>query len=244
MTSRQDQFRALAESNSRHWFARAHDYVPSAFALLTDPEWDLMLEWFAATDSWPGELNIPGLSLLQGLIEGSGITRIVELGRYEGYTTLLVGFMLRRMGAHNALISFDCAPEVTERARQWRIRADLNPYIQMEFGDSRDRANVEKARAYLGGAPRLIFLDTSHAYDQTLDELDLWYPALAPGGFLLCHDSSEFAKRHDGTGQGGVKRGLEVWLGRNRVDYLNLNAGLTDWGQGVYADPNGMAILT
>ena len=61
------------------------------------------------------------------------------------------------------------------------------------------------------GAPELIFIDSSHEYAGTLAELDLWYPELAPGGFIVLHDSSEFAASFDATKQGGVRRALHEW---------------------------------
>ncbi|MEY2504751.1 MAG: hypothetical protein QOG27_1031, partial [Verrucomicrobiota bacterium] len=67
------------------------------------------------------------------------------------------------------------------------------------------------AREYLGGDPELIVLDSSHEYQATLDELDLWYPALAAGGLLILHDVSRFAVDFDVTKQGGVLRAFTEW---------------------------------
>jgi predicted O-methyltransferase YrrM len=46
----------------------------------------------------------------------------------------------------------------------------------------------------------LIFLDTSHAYPDTLEEVLAYAPRLAPGGCLVMHDSISIA---------GVRRSLE-----------------------------------
>jgi predicted O-methyltransferase YrrM len=35
----------------------------------------------------------------------------------------------------------------------------------------------------------VLFLDTSHAYDDTLRELARWVPHVVPGGLVLCHDT-------------------------------------------------------
>ena len=57
----------------------------------------------------------------------------------------------------------------------------------------------------------LVILDSSHEYRSTLPELDLWYPALAPGGLLVLHDVSEFATEFDVTREGGVRRAFAEW---------------------------------
>jgi hypothetical protein len=246
MSDRRAAWTALAATHGRHWWTRipGNDYVPPVFALLTDDEWALMEEWWTWTGNGPGELNVPGIGVLGGLIEGGGIRRIVELGRYEGYTTLLVGFMLRRMGAPGGLLSFDIDPGATERARHWITRAGLDDYVRIVLCDSRDPASVALAREHFAGDPQLVFLDTSHEREQTLVELPLWYESLAPGGLIVLHDSSIFAAQWDATGQGGVRAGLHEWIASLATppQWVNLNDDLVA-GPGVYADANGLGII-
>jgi len=244
--SRRSAWRVVTASHDRHWWARlpGNDYVPPVFALLDDDEWTVMEEWWSATGIGPGELNVPGIGVLHGLIEGGGITRIVELGRYEGYTTLLVGFMLRRMGAVGGIISFDIYTNATDRARHWIDRAHLGAYARIALGDSRDPASVALVRAHFGAAPQLVFLDTSHEREQTLVELPLWYDALEPGGLIVLHDSSIFAAQWDATGQGGVRVGLHEWIASLAAppQWVNLNDDFAS-GPGVYQDANGLGII-
>lgn len=35
----------------------------------------------------------------------------------------------------------------------------------------------------------VLFIDTSHAYEHTLQELELYVPRVKPGGVVLCHDT-------------------------------------------------------
>ena len=97
--------------NGRFWWhtLRNTDYVPPVYARLSDPEWALMAEWFSVTqaNNTIGEINVPAMDFIQGLIMGNGIQRIVQLGHYCGYSALLIGFMLRAMRATPGLISFD-----------------------------------------------------------------------------------------------------------------------------------------
>ncbi len=61
----------------------------------------------------------------------------------------------------------------------------------------------------------MILLDSSHEYLATVQELDLWYPALQEGGILLLHDVSIFAAGFDVTGRGGVRRAFDEWRRKN-----------------------------
>jgi cephalosporin hydroxylase len=81
----------------------------------------------------------------------------------------------------------------------------------VELRSSLEPASLAIAGEYLSGAPELVFVDSSHEYASTLAELELWYPALAPGGFIVLHDASEFATSFDVTQKGGVRRALGDW---------------------------------
>lgn len=67
-----------------------------------------------------------------------------------------------------------------------------------------------------------LFIDTSHLYDHTREELAVWLPFVAPGGVVLLHDTHMATAylRNDGSvGIGwnndrGVMRALEEKLGR------------------------------
>jgi predicted O-methyltransferase YrrM len=200
----------------RYWWhagAGAPSYVPPVYAYLTDAEWSLLDEWFDETSrlDYIGECQVPVISLLQGFIMGSNIHSIVQAGHYSGYSTLLMGFMLRAMKARRGLFTIDIDPLMTEYTRSWVAKAGLDEYVSVNLGDSADPTFVAGAREYFGRDPRMVFIDSSHAYGHTCRELELWYPALCPGGLLVCHDSAEPAVAFDATGQGGVKRATREW---------------------------------
>jgi cephalosporin hydroxylase len=96
-------------------------------------------------------------------------------------------------------------------ARRWIARAGLEDFVEIAEGSSLDDRSIVSARKYLNGAPELIVLDSSHEYQSTVTELDLWYAALAPGGLLVLHDVSEFAADFDITRDGGVRRAFAEW---------------------------------
>src|SRR4029078_10562897 len=100
----------------RYWWHRlpGTDYVPTVYSDLSSTEWELLRDWYTETDrSGPiGECAVPLISFLQGLIMGSRISRIVQLGTCTGYSALLIGWMLRRMKAEHGLLSLDIDPAI------------------------------------------------------------------------------------------------------------------------------------
>ena len=74
-----------------------------------------MSDWYdeTARAGAYGEINVPAMSLLQGLLMGNGVRSVVELGHFYGYSTLLTGFMLRSMGNGGRMVSIDIDPKAT-----------------------------------------------------------------------------------------------------------------------------------
>lgn len=198
-----------------HW-GRARQYIPDVYGCLRQDEWALFAAWFEETERVGrlGEMAVPMVSVLRGFLMGSGVSAVVQLGHYAGYSTLLLGFMLRRMKRRNALFSIDIDPDATEFTRGWVERAELTQQVALHLGDSADPRSADAADAYLGRPPQAVIIDSSHEYAHTLRELDLWYGRLPPGGMLFCHDASVYAATFDRTGKGGVRRALREWLAR------------------------------
>jgi len=162
------------ESRSRVWKDNSHprywwhhlpgiDYVPPIYSELSEAEWVTLREWYDETDrSGPiGECAVPLISFLHGLVMGNRIGRIVQLGTCAGYSTLLLGWMLRRMNARNGLFSLDHDPAMCEMSRRWIVRADLEDFVEIVERSSLDAGSTTAARNYLGGEPELIILDSS-----------------------------------------------------------------------------------
>ena len=245
--------RSIAFSSSaepRFWWHRlpGNDYVPPIYASLTDEEWQVIADWYADTsrENMIGECAVPIMSLLQGIVMGSNVRRIVQLGTHSGYSALLLGFFLRRSRSARGLISFEIGEALCTYTRGWLERAALSDYVQIEHRSSLDPASTTLARAYLGEAPQLVFIDSSHEYGSTLAELDAWYSELAAGGLMVLHDSSEFATSFDVTKQGGVQRALREWRKRHpevETFALNHDVGAIDSPGMVYQDFCGAALI-
>ncbi|PYJ21171.1 MAG: class I SAM-dependent methyltransferase [Verrucomicrobia bacterium] len=222
MSDSKNKQRSLAFSASgepRFWWHRllGSDYLPPIYALLSENEWQLMRDWFAETsrENLVGECAVLLMSFLQGFVMGNIVRRIVQLGTHSGYSALLLGFYLREMGARHALFTLEIGESLCEYTRNWLGRAGLMEVVHVEHRSSVDPSSGTLACEYLGGAPELVFIDSSHEYGATREELDYWYPELAPSGLIVLHDTSEFAVSFDVTRKGGVKRALDEWRAQN-----------------------------
>ena len=239
------------DEHGRFWWHHlpGTDYVPPLYGALSDEEWGLMEGWYedTARANSIGEINVPAMSMIQGLVMGSAVRRIVQLGHYYGYSALLVGFMLRAMGAGGRLLSIDIDPLATDFTQKWIDRAALREQVQLHLGDSAAESSLVTATQALGGMPQLILLDSSHQYEHTLRELELWVPRMEPGSIMLLHDTSVFAQTFDTVGAGGVQRALDDWLPAHpEAAFVSLNRQVTPQDSAhelVYKDGCGLGIL-
>ena len=246
---RSRRFRGRKEDRFWWYQLRNTDYVPPVFATLSRREWQIIKAWYRDSERVHGigEINVPAMSLLQGLIMGNGVSRTVELGHYYGYSTLLTGFMLRAMNNGGRMVSIDIDPKANAFTQRWIERAGLTETCSLYLSDSSDSKALDFAVDRLGGMPELILLDSSHQFEHTLKELDLWVPKMEPNTIMLLHDTSNFARDWDGTGKGGVQAALDKWLPKHpELEFINLNRQVPK-SRGndslVYKDGCGIGIL-
>ena len=131
-------------------------------------------------------------------------------------------------------------------ARRWIAGAGLEAFVEIAQGNSLDPQSPVAAREYLRGDPELIIVDSSHEYQATLDELDLWFAALAPGGILVLHDISRFAADFDVTKNGGVGRAFTQWRKAHpdvETFCLNGDARSMDLPRPLYKDACGVGLI-
>jgi len=234
----------------RYWWHRlpGMDFVPPIYSDPSDAEWEIIRAWYDETDRSGaiGECAVPLISLLHGLVMGNRITRIVQLGTCSGYSSLLLGFMLRRMNAPGGLFTLEIDPALSAMTRSWLARAGLTNFVTVAERNSLDPGSIVAARDHFGGAAELILLDSSHEYHATMQELELWYPFLDPGGILLLHDVSRFAADFDVTQEGGVGRAFAEWRRQHpEVETLCLNGESRSMNlpRPLYKDACGLGII-
>jgi len=210
---------------NRYWWFIKNRYMPPIYDNLELEEMNLLMHWFDESEQakFVGECNIPLMSALLGFISGSGLDSIVQLGHYAGYSALLIGFMLRKIGKRNGLFSIDINAKATQFAQGWIDRAGLDDYVALRISDSANPLIVQHAIEYFGNVPKVVFIDSSHTFQHTLDELNLWFPVLPSGGLIFLHDVSVFAARFDRAGNGGVHNAMWAWQDTEIAESIMLN---------------------
>jgi predicted O-methyltransferase YrrM len=237
-------------SQPRYWWHRlpGMDYVPPIYSDLSDDEWTIISDWYAETDAdqHVGECAVPLMSFLQGFVLGNRTTRIVQLGTHAGYSALLLGFMLRRMNATRGLFSLEIGDLMCATARRWMTRGGLDEFVEIAQLNSLNPQSPQLARQYLGGAPELVIIDSSHQYAETLQELDAWYRELVVGGLVVLHDVSRFAAAFDVTHEGGVEHALREWRQAHpeaETFCLNGKSSSMDLPRPLYKDACGLGLV-
>lgn len=219
-------------------------YVPPIFQILSDEEFGLLMAWFedSRQAGFVGECGVAAISMLMSLIMGSKMSRIAQAGHYGGYSALLMGMMLRKMGGRRKLISFDIDQASTRFARSWIERAGLSDHVRLILCDSADPIAPAIAAEFLGGNPDLLFIDSSHQYRHTAEELRLWAGAIGSRGFICMHDASDYAMTFDPSGLGGVRRAALEWRAGNAGEMLTITGEVGN-PHAPYGDPCGFGII-
>ena len=110
---------------------------------------------------------------------------IIELGCFVGWTTAHLAYGLQAHGG-GRLVALDPSQEYLDAMMaNLRRNGGLDRLVTPLRGMSLDPAVL----AALPAQADLIFLDTSHAYPATRDEILAYAGRLAPGGCFVLHDS-------------------------------------------------------
>lgn len=237
-------------AHGRYWWFKADGatYVPPVYSFLTDAEWEVMDEWYNETDekNLAAECNVSLMCVLQGFIMGSIVKRVIQFGTSQGYSALLIGFMLRKMGLKNSFVTIDINEQANEFTNRYVEKAELTEYIKVVTADSADSGLPNYCKQHMNGEPQIIVIDSSHQYKHTLQELELWYSYLAVNGLIFLHDTSTKAIDYDSTKEGGVQRALNEWSDKNKINYININK-LTEThtkaNEVTYLDGCGLGII-
>jgi cephalosporin hydroxylase len=140
------------------------------------------------------------------LVQVLNAQHVIELGTRSGVST--VGWLhgLTATGGH--LTSIDLSP-----------RPDLDHYEGWTFiqGDDLDEAIVSALEP-----AEIVFVDTSHTYEQTVAELERYRHLVKPGGVIVLHDTENRipldAPRRPLF---PVKRAIKEFAEANGLDWFN-----------------------
>lgn len=131
------------------------------------------------------------LRTLANLVDGP----VVECGVGYGFSTQA---LIAGLNDGSRLVSYDHDPKWEKRAR---AQVGNVPW------DFRAKDSVEAAKEWPDGSVALFFLDTSHFYEPTRDELAAWLPKMKRDGILCGHDYAKCI---------GVERAVKEFLMKYR----------------------------
>lgn len=168
---------------------------------------------------------------------------IVELGVRGGASTFVFERVAGLTGSHLVSVDLDDCTGSSSFS-DWHFIQGDDIAIAKRFPEwCRER----------GIDPRIdvLFIDTSHVYEHTVEEIDHWFPCLSERALVIFHDTNmrEVYTRNDGSvGQGwsndrGVIRAIEEYFGRSfdeTVDFVHVEP---QWTITHYAKCNGLTFL-
>lgn len=138
---------------------------------------------------------------------------IVELGVRGGQSTFVLERVARLTGAQLVSVDLDDCSHVINYDKWVFVQAD-DVVFGRQFKDWCTQTGVD---------PRIdvLFIDSSHLYEHTVREIEVWFPHLSDRAVVVFHDTNmrRFYRRRDGTiGSGwnndrGVVRAIEDYLG-------------------------------
>ena len=179
-----------------------------SFRSSLEPQVAALLDEIASGGQYVGASNASIMSILYTLIVTCRARKVLQLGTFVGFSSLILGDALRRVDGR--LITVDPDVSVTSVAEGYIRRANLDPYIVIVEKSSTDPKTLELLRAK---APfDIIYIDSLHNYDHARQELSLYWPLLRPSGFLCLDDASKAAVEFDTSGRGGVYKAVKEWL--------------------------------
>jgi predicted O-methyltransferase YrrM len=188
------------------------------------------------------------LNVLFSLVMAKKPKTILELGTRGGESTKVLTLAANLIGAKGYSADLSDAPEWLKGTENWHhFVADDTEFYKI-LKDTWPNGDKYSGIDFL-------FLDTSHFYDHTMQELDIYWDLLNDEGVLLLHDTNctiEITRRFSGNAnqgwdnQRGVIRAVEDFFNceideRAYVSKLALNRGATALTH--YPWNNGLTVI-
>jgi cephalosporin hydroxylase len=169
---------------------------------------------------------------------------IVELGVRGGESRFVFEKVAKVSRACLVSVDMEDCSQVCGKSPKWFfLRED-----DIDFG--RKFSNWCQERAI---EPKIdvLFIDTSHIYDHTVEEIREWFPHLNTRCKVIFHDTNlgNFTRRSDGTiarswnNNRGVIRAIEEYLGIRLNERRDFVTTVNDWIVRHWAHCNGLTIL-
>lgn len=150
------------------------------------------------------------------MVKACNAQHVIELGTRTGVSTVAWLYALEQTTGRLTSVDLDGKPPIGDHPHWTFIQGDdMDPAIS---------GSLEPCD--------ILFLDTSHHYRHTLQELHTYRWLVKPGGLLVCHDTElpipEFAPASDPPYP--VKRAIEKFVAETGFEWLNIPEC---WGLGI-----------
>jgi predicted O-methyltransferase YrrM len=167
-----------------------------------------------------GSTDPSALSFLATYARLQQPARVLELGTHIGFSTLVVADVLAGNPRPGRLMTVDPAQDGMTRAAAYVRRARLESTVTFVLGRSTDSQVVDTLKD--NGPFEMIYVDSSHSYRETLQELEILWGSAEIAGEGTCvwfHDAGRAAVTYDARGEGGVRRALDEWVSGHQGCY-------------------------
>ncbi|OGO47194.1 MAG: hypothetical protein A2Z30_07380 [Chloroflexi bacterium RBG_16_64_43] len=190
------------------------------FTLLLSKRAQAVLRKMMDDVGFPGATDPSALSFLAAYARVRQPTQLLELGTHIGFSTVVLGDVLAGNSQPGRLIAVDPARDTMAKAAEFVRLAQLDSTVTFIPGRSIDTEVV--AILEERGPYEMIYVDSSHAYRETLEELRILWGSSNITGVGTCmwfHDAGRAAAMYDTRGEGGVRRALDEWMNAEQGRY-------------------------
>lgn len=157
-------------------------------------------------------------------VEELNATKVIELGTRYGVSTIAWLYALEE---HGQLWSVDCSfpvvdPETEVELLNPQGPLGVVPHWLFLLGYDTWTSVLEALPTQVD----IVFLDTNHIYEETLEELALYYPRVRQGGRILLHDTALETTANAQTPQPlyPVKTAMEEFCDENSLSWENTDS--------------------
>lgn len=180
-----------------------------------------MLERMGGAASKTGSDMAAHMGLLTLLALNSPFGKVVEIGVGGGWSTIALLTGVRAVGCRLASydISAECGRNVEALAEAAMGKSPLDSW------DFRVLPSVAAVEDFKPGSVSLLFIDITHTYEDTKNELTVWLPKMHAGG-IMCGKDYFIHEDTQGKDRSGVKRAVDEFAVLheyrfNQLDFLH-----------------------
>lgn len=189
----------LSESNAAYRMVTPAKALGILDEMVEDP-------WFMGTT------DCSALSVLSMMIKVCKPQKILQLGTFIGFTSILFASILSTYTEEGKVYTVEINNECHKKARHYTEKAGLSQYINYVDGSSLDAQVVQLLSD--AGPYDFIYIDSSHEYASTLKELKTYVEGslfTTTRTLVAFHDAGLRMRGLDATKKGGVAQALLHW---------------------------------